>query len=388
MRGLVATVALLVLSADIATADFEVPEPKIPPGYVPDEARDEQGIWMELEDYEKAIQRSALLVKDPFMNAYVDDAMCRVARDYCRDLRIYVIRNPNFNASMTANGIVQVWTGLLVRVSSEDELAAVLGHELAHYTQLHTLERLRKIKTNMAAGSIFDLGLAVLTGYSVPVGQLTALATVMAFSRANETEADLLGVKFMVDGGFDPRAAASVWDMIVREEAKAATKRKEPNIFTSTHPSSADRIVNLAAFADANYAEVEPDPLGRERHVAVLNEYYMMLMEDQIDTNRFGRTKAILDRHSEIGVRQELIDFFYGEMFRQRDDEDDMEFAKEAYSRATRGEEPVAEAYLNLGYMFLKEKDMEQAKYNFRRYLELKPDADDRAMIEFYLEGN
>lgn len=388
MRGTLATIAVSALYAAAAAAQYSVPEPRISPGYEPDVAKDEQGIWLEMQDYERAIQRSALLVTDPFMNAYVRDAMCRVARDYCADLRIYVMRNPWFNASMTANGIVEVWTGLLVRVSSEDELAAVLGHELAHYTQLHTLERLRKIKSSLAAGSVFDLGLAVLTGVSVPVGQLTALASVMAFSRAHESEADLLGVKFMADGGYDPRAAASVWEMIVAEEAAAVAKRDEPNLFTATHPSSADRIVQLRDFAAANYPDAEADPLGRERHVAMLNEYYMMLMEDQIDTNRFGRTKAILEHHAQIGVRQELVDFFHGEMFRQRAEEDDLAFAKEAYGRATRGEQPVPEAHLNLGYLYLKEKDMEQARYHFRRYLELEPEADDRAMIEFYLQEN
>ncbi len=73
-------------------------------------------------------------------------------------------------------------------------------------------------------------------------------------------------------------------------------------------------------------------------------------------------------------------------MYRQRNEDSDLKFAKEAYSRATQGETPVAEAHLNLGYMFLKEGNLPQAQYNFRKYLDLEPYADDRAMIEFYLE--
>jgi tetratricopeptide (TPR) repeat protein len=109
-------------------------------------------------------------------------------------------------------------------------------------------------------------------------------------------------------------------------------------------------------------------------------------MEDQLDTNRFGRTEAILLKHKEIGVAQNLIHFFYGEMYRQRNGEGDTKLAKEAYKRAVQGEIPVADAYLNLGYMYLKEKNPSRAKQNFTQYLELKPDADDRAMIEFYLQ--
>jgi predicted Zn-dependent protease len=386
MRVVVAITAASFLYMSMAAIATDIPEPKIHPGYAPEEARDEQGIWMELEDYERAIQRSALLVDDPYINAYVRDVMCRVAGDYCADLRIYVIRNPYFNASMTANGVVQVWTGLLVRMSSEDELAAVLGHELAHYTQLHTLERLRKIKRDMATGSIFDLGLLLLTGVNVPAGQLTAMASYMSFSRENESEADLLGARFMVDADYDPNAAAEVWEKIVAEEARAVAKRSKPGLFSQTHPSSSSRIVDLDNFVNTNYPGRQRDPAGQDRHIAMLNEYYMMLMEDQLDTNRFGRTEVMLERHQKIGVREELVHFFHGEMYRQRNEGSDLKFAKEAYSRATQGEKPVADAYLNLGYMFLKEGNLPQAQYNFRKYLELEPYADDRAMIEFYFE--
>lgn len=360
--------------------------PKIPPGYTPEDAKTERGIWMELKDYERAIQRSALLIKDEQLNDYVKTVACRVAGDYCNDFRIYVIRNPNFNASMTANGVMEIWTGLLLRVSSEDELASVLGHELAHYTQLHTLDRLRRIKKSMAAGTIFDLGLILLTGASVPVGQMAAIANLMAFSRDQEEEADLLGAKFMADAGYDPHAAAQVWEMIVEEEESAAVKRGEPGIFSRTHPSSAKRIDILKAFVRAEYKQFGTGPAGKKRHVEMLNHHYMTFMEDQLDTNRFGRTEAILLKHKEIGVAQNLIHFFYGEMYRQRNGEGDTKLAKEAYKRAVQGEIPVADAYLNLGYMYLKEKNPSRAKQNFTQYLELKPDADDRAMIEFYLQ--
>lgn len=380
------SLVILLLSFGCSAALAEDVQPKIEPGYTPEDAKTEKGIWMELREYEDAIRRSALLVKDEDLNEYVKGAVCRVAGDYCNDLRVYVIRNPNFNASMTANGIMQIWTGLLIRVSSEDELAAVLGHELAHYTQLHSLAQLRQMQKKMAAGSIFDLGLIFLTGASVPVGQMAAVASLLAFSRDQEEEADLLGVKFMAQANYDPSAAARVWEMIVEEEANAAVKRRQPGIFSRTHPSSSERISVLREFIDKKYKGIAPDPNGRARHVKVLNTHYMMFMEDQIDTNRFGRTDTILQKHQRIGVDQSLIDFFYGEMYRQRNRDGDSKLAKQAYLRALQAENPVADAHVNLGYMYLKEKDFPRAGDNFRRYLELRPDADDRAMIEYYLQ--
>jgi tetratricopeptide (TPR) repeat protein len=118
----------------------------------------------------------------------------------------------------------------------------------------------------------------------------------------------------------------------------------------------------------------------------MLNRYYLLLMEDQIDTNRFGRTENMLKRHRELGVNPGLIDFFYGEMYRQRKAEGDLDRARQAYERALRSDDTIAQAYRNLGYIQLKLDRPDLARARFRKYLELNPDADDRAMIEFYLE--
>ena len=116
-----------------------------------------------------------------------------------------------------------------------------------------------------------------------------------------------------------------------------------------------------------------------------MNNHYYFLMEDQIDTNRFGRTKELLERHSEMGVEPGTIYYFYGEMFRQRGAEGDRQMAMSAYRHSIETGNAPADAYRNLGYLHLKEKDMDAAKENFRIFLDHEPDATDRAMIEFYI---
>lgn len=368
-----AACACLTFAAEI------VIEPRIPPGYEPVDAETEKGLWLEFEEYEQGLRQSALLVRDDAINEYVRAAACRVAGEYCNDIRIYIIRNPNFNASMSANGVMQVWTGLLVRVASEDELAAVLGHELAHYTQLHSLERVRAIRRKMATGSIIDVFIGL------PIGQLSAIASVLAFNREQETEADLLGARFMAQSGYDPDAAVRVWRMIVEEEQSAVAKSEEPSMFSRTHPASADRIEALEQYIVDALPETGARAPVRHRHIEILNRYYTMLMEDQLDTNRFGRTRYILETHRKLGVEESLIDYFEGEMYRQRKAEGDLELAQIAYERAIRAQQPLPEAFRNLGYVLLKRGKEAEARAHFRRYLESKPDADDRAMIEFYL---
>ena len=377
--------AITFLTAITVAAEQDI-DHVIPPGYQPEEAADEKGLWMEFEEMEISLNKSALLIRNAELVNYVSGIVCKVAADYCNDFRVYLVRNPGFNASMTATGMMQIWTGLIVRATTTDEIAAVIGHEISHYTRLHSLERFRSLKSKMAAASFFDLGLAVLTGVSAPVGQATAILTFLSFNRGQETEADLLGTRLLAEAGYDPHAAYEVWYKILAEEEAAAVKRRKPGMFSQTHPNSNERAEYLKNSVVDRYGPPYSDGAADPELLNILNNHYYLLMEDQIDTNRFGRTEEILRRHAEIGVEPGILNFFHGEMYRQRSEEGDLDLAMAAYKKAIEQEKVPAEAYKNLGYLHLKSKDMPSAQANFRKYLEADPEASDRAMIEFYLE--
>lgn len=385
-RALVAFIVLaLVVTPLAAYAQDDDFGHLIPPGYKPEESRDEEGLWMEFEDIEAQINKSALLVREPDLNNYVNEIVCRVAAAYCNDFRVYLIRNPGFNASMTATGMMQIWTGLIVRASSTDEIAAVVGHEIAHYTRLHALERLRALKSKMAKGAFADLGLALLTGV-YGIAQMSAMLSFLTFNREQETEADLLGVRLLAAAVYDPHASYRVWQKVIDEEEAAVAKSEETGAFSKTHPEAQARMQYLKSWVSSEYGPPDAELVADQKLIDVLNNNYLFLMEDQIDTNRFGRTQEILERHAEMGVEPSLVRFFYGEMFRQRADPGDIELAMSAYRHSIEGGKPPPEAYKNLGYLHLKTGDVEKAQDSFQQYLALDPDASDRAMIEFYLE--
>ncbi|ANO51540.1 M48 family metallopeptidase [Woeseia oceani] len=381
----VSCVAVAVLLVSPAFSQ-EMPEHKIPPGYEPQEMPDEKGLWLEVEEYEKSIQQSPLLVTNPDINNHVAAVVCRVAGEYCGDFRVYVMRNPGFNASMTPTGMMQIWTGLLLRTQSSDELAAVVGHEIAHYTRLHTLERMRSARKKMATGSVFDISLLILTGVNAPIGQMSAMLSLLAYSREQESEADLLGVKLMTESAFDPHASYRVWRQLMAEEDAAEIKRQEPGLFSKSHPDADVRANELEQWIQARHGPPDAEFVPDDDHLAMLNRNYLFLMEDQIDTNRFGRTGELLQRHMAMGIEPSLVRFFYGEMFRQRGQEGDEKRALDAYLHSIEGGNAPAAAYKNAGYLFLKAGDRERSRQYFQQYLQHQPDADDRAMIEFYLE--
>lgn len=384
---LLALAATLSSNLGEALSQAEPPAPRIPPAHVPlPESKDERGLWMEMADFEKQLATSPLLVRDPELNGYVREVFCRVAGDYCPDVRIYLIRNPGFNASMAPNGMMLVWTGLFTRLHDDDELAVVLGHELAHYLRTHSLLGWRKARKEMAAGSVLSVVIGAATGVLLPVGESLAMLSSLSFSRDQEQEADLLGTKLVADAGFDPHASYQVWEFLVQEEERAVAKSDEPGLFSKTHPEPRARARELASYVRERYGPPAERSAADAAYLAGLGPYYEMLMEDQIDTNRHGRTEFLLERHAAMGIDPALIEFFRGEMHRQRGGDGDLEAARAAYLRSAECDKPYPGSLRNLGYLALKTGDRADARRYFERYLEIEPDAGDREMIEFYLE--
>src|SRR5262245_38449643 len=159
---------------------------------------EEGGLWALMDREEARLKRSAFLVRDPGLNKYVSDIACRLAGDHCPDMRVYLVRTPVFNASMAPNGMMQVWSGLLLRTSNEAQLAAVLGHEIGHYMARHTLERLRDVKQRAAFGQFLGIAFAAARiGQVGSLAQLGVMASLFSYGREQEREADRIGIELM-----------------------------------------------------------------------------------------------------------------------------------------------------------------------------------------------
>lgn len=148
------------------------------------------------------------------------------------------------NAFALPGGKMGVYTGMLNVADNQDQLAAVIGHELAHVVARHGNER---VSTNFATQTGLQI-VAVAAGGSSPVkDQLFGLLGVGAevgialpFGRTQETEADLIGLDYMAKAGFRPSEASNLW----RNMAKLSGGQQQPS-FLSTHPAAEDRIKRL-----------------------------------------------------------------------------------------------------------------------------------------------
>ncbi|MGE5160133.1 MAG: M48 family metallopeptidase, partial [Betaproteobacteria bacterium] len=179
----------------------------LPPRFAaPETGSDEGGLWAIMAREETRLRRSPFLIRDDALGSYLQDILCRLAGPHCPDVRVYAVRNPYFNANMAPNGMMQIWSGLLLRMDNEAQLAAVVAHEVGHFVQRHSLERLRDAKAKSAAGVFLaPFGLVGL------VGQLALIASMFAYTRDQEREADTISVQLMAIAGYDTSQAAVVW---------------------------------------------------------------------------------------------------------------------------------------------------------------------------------
>jgi len=149
---------------------------------------------------------------------------------------VQVFEDKNINAFALPGGKIGVFTGLLKAATTQDQLAAVIGHEVAHVIAGHSNERYSEAKLAAFGGAAVQ----ATTGVDA---QLLGLASNVFFllphSRTHEAEADILGMDYMAKAGFDPHAAITLW-----QNMSKAGGEKPPEML-STHPSDQTRIAGL-----------------------------------------------------------------------------------------------------------------------------------------------
>jgi predicted Zn-dependent protease len=352
------------------------------PSYKPDMASDEAGLWEMMDKAESEVRESRSLIRDKDLNLYVESVVCRLARDYCTDIRTYIIRTPLFNASAAPNGMLEVWSGALLRLQNEAQLAAILGHEMGHYLKRHSLEKLRNARALSGFGAFLALGLAGAgVGIAAAPADLALMASLYGFSRDQEREADAIGVTLMTKAGYRPLEAARVWEQIVAED-KADKDHKEPDFFFATHPASEERAATLR-----KQAEQGPDTgeLGTAEYRTHISGIRTMLLEDELHLRQYDRTLVVLKALVATNGEDATIAFYTGEVFRLRDAPGDRQSAHAAYQRALDAGGAPPELYRSLGLLQRKEGARGDAEISFQKYLALRPDASDREMIRSYL---
>lgn len=194
------------------------------------------------------IKKKTAASEDPSVNRYVrcvvDAIIPHVEKSY--EWEVTVFNDDSANAFALPGGKIGVHTGLLEVAETQDQLAAVIGHEIAHVTADHGNARVSmSYATNFGLDLLGQLAgveesatkkqLMGLLGLGVQVG------VALPYGRGQESEADIVGLDYLARAGFDPRGSVELWKNM------AAAGGEQPPEFLSTHPSHTTRISDLEA---------------------------------------------------------------------------------------------------------------------------------------------
>ncbi len=220
------------------------------------------------DEYILAVRRYLPLANDPLSVDYINHLGFRLVEQNpdAQDRKFYffLIVDPTLNAFALPGGYIGTHTGLITSAESESELAAVLGHEIAHVTQRHLARRLEK-QQQLSFPSLATFIGAILIASQNPEAGIGLMTTAQAgmkqalinHTRENEKEADRIGIQTLSNAGFDPAAVAGFFEKV---QLSTRYLRKPPE-FLMTHPVTQTRISDARARARSMPEPKNPDSL-------------------------------------------------------------------------------------------------------------------------------
>jgi predicted Zn-dependent protease len=367
----------------------------IGPGYKPTD-RDEVGIWQLMNRVEEEVSGSNLLIKDKATNDYVRDLIGRVGGPAAKDMRIYVARIPDFNAVMFPTGFAVVFSGLLLRMRNEAQLAGVIAHESGHFLRKHQIRQWRDMrrKTDIFAIGAMMAGVAggaagVYTGDLVQLAQLGTLLTLLKYNRTLEAEADAMGLKLIAEQGLRPLAMSETWDQLIAEldaSARYRRRRRDRRIgLFETHPLPETRRADLKISATEVTVPGRTYDDGRDRYLRAIAAIRPMLLDDQVKLNDPGASQYIVETLARDGWNG-LLRFYEGEIWRLRNREGDDTRAAQGYAAAVQYADAPPDAWRWHGVMLQKAGRLPEARNAYQRYLAMAPNAPDAPFIRQQLQ--
>lgn len=278
----------------------------------------------------RRVRAEEKVLDDVLLEDYIETLGKRITQsrqDDSANFHYFLIDNRQINAFAGPAGHIGIYSGLILTTESESELASVIAHEISHVTQRHLLrtwEEASKLSVPQAAvllaAAVIGAAAGGDAGFAAAIGGQAALAQhQINFTRANEEEADRIGIALLADADFEPRAMPVFFERMGRANRTAASKLPE---YLRTHPVTTNRIADSMARADAYPYKQNPDELGyhlmratlRQREFASAEEairYFKMTLSDgryrSETAQQYGLALAYL-HNNQAGEARQIID--------------------------------------------------------------------------------
>ncbi len=352
--------------------------------------KDEKRIWNRSGEEQRRLNSSSYIYEDSVLSAYVNEVAQNLIPEDIKgkglSFKVWIIRNPLLNAFAYPNGVIYVHTGLISKMENEAQLAALLGHEMSHVTHRHAIENYRSVKNTTAVLATIQMASLPFGAYgnlANVLGTVGAMAAVTGYSRELEAEADNAGLVLLINAGYDPKEAPKLFIHLKRDVEQQ--EKKEP-FFFGTHPRLQERINNYNRFIKTKY----PKTTGKKNAERFMNIISPLILDNamiDLSMGRFSSAEDGIGRFLQSDPQNSRAHFCLGELYRQRNDEEDREKAINEYNLSIAGDPSNPAPHKGVGLIYYKLGRYQEAKAEFEKYLSLFPNADDAAYIKQYIKA-
>ncbi|MEM7083926.1 MAG: M48 family metalloprotease [Pseudomonadota bacterium] len=314
------------------------------------------------------------LFEDDALADYLQSITDQLFPDFKGTLRTRAIRSTEPNAFALPNGELFINTGMLARLNNEAELAFIVGHEGAHYTESHS----RRSYRSATRTNIF-INVAGASGYGLG-GSIVGMTAFMRHSQGLESDADAFGFSRAGDAGYDVNGLGD-WFLRLNREQKVG---KSPGFFfVRTHPSLTRRSKTMNQLA---LSVPERGAEHADRFLRITKNARMAVLKGLTEAGKPDKLIHLLETEDRLDLFPRDARFYLAEAYRTRANTGDWLVAEQLYRELADATPPYAEALSKLGVMLIERGDIAAARPYFHRYLELRPEGPDRRWAEHYLE--
>jgi predicted Zn-dependent protease len=350
---------------------------------------DEKKLWQKSEQEQLALESNGCIYPDQELEDYLNKVAARLRPQAVPQnlvIRVKVIQNAYLNAFAYPNGTIYIHTGLLARMDNEDQLAAVLAHEMIHCTRRHALRAFRMYRNQPAVLTAVQQTLLKTRGLQDMaryLGITGTMAAISGYERELEAEADRLGIELMTAAGYNPKKARFLFDHMIAEIEQEGIE--EPFFFGS-HPTVRQRVEHLQNLPDPVYLNIRPAIKNREMFLENLAQLFLDNAALDIRLGRFQAARCGIEKFLLIKPADSRAYFLRGEIFRQEGQVGDIPNALKNYDRAITLDPNFAAPHKAIGLIHYKQGHHALAKKFFESCLQLSPNAPDKAYIQGYLK--
>lgn len=343
---------------------------------------EEEEVALGAQAYTPAVQQQGGFYRDKALEDYVQGVGTRISRVSHRPNLAYRYRVLNSsvpNAFALPGGYIVINRGLLVNLSSEAELAAVLGHETGHVTAKHSLAGYQRAM----AANLLLAGVSVAAGGKVGVMQLSSVTASLVengFSREQEREADGLGIDYIVKAGYNPEGAIRLQEYFYRQLEGGKNPLFLEGLFR-THPFSKERLDNARALIAQRYPGAAGDPRYTLNESIFLQKTARLReVQKAYDISDKGdallkekRYPEALERYREASARDPSQAPFHSSAGRIHLIQNNYGAADASFRRAIQLDEEFFEPHFLMGVLRYQQKDFRGAIPELSRSMDLFP---------------